>query len=435
MTTRSNVAEFYDYMGRQFAEKCDNCGDCLQACSVFPLTRFADRGPRAVMEKITDLLKGGEVSEEAYDMAFSCNLACGRCDKACPKGLVPSLAFMTAIVKIASAGKEPPPLSYQLKPGSRYSFAKLFSALQARPSEKRWMTRAPSSPEPVDVVLFSGCASAGMPNIVLDIMDILDRMGINFAALAGDEICCGSGPLIWGDTEACLTMGRDFVSNIAAFSPKKAVFFCPGCYMICLGMLPQFMSVPFESYELAQFLTENLDKIPFANPVNKVVALHDSCSVARLGTFEPARMLLRAIPGLTLVEMEHNRENALCCGGLTNINRPEISEPLRRAPLEEAKATAADILATICVGCQESFAPLEDQYPFEVRSYISLVAEAVGVQHEDRFKPLVKAGDASQVLARVRDYINTSDYSLEELERVLPQYLNRFCPKHARLSP
>jgi Fe-S oxidoreductase len=132
--------------------------------------------------------------------------------------------------------------------------------------------------------------------------------------------------------------------------------------------------------------------------------------------------------------MEHNRENALCCGGLTNVNRPEISEPLRRAPLEEAKATGADILATICVGCQESFAPLEDQYPFEVRSYISLVAEAVGVQHEDRFKPLVKAGDASQVLARVRDYINTSDYSLEELERVLPQYLNRFCPKHGRLS-
>jgi len=84
MTTRGKVAEFYDHMGRQFAEKCDSCGDCLQVCSVFPLTRFADRGPRAVMEKITDLLQGSEVSEEAYDMAFSCNLACGRCDKACP---------------------------------------------------------------------------------------------------------------------------------------------------------------------------------------------------------------------------------------------------------------------------------------------------------------------------------------------------------------
>ena len=435
MTTRGKVAEFYDHMGRQFAENCDNCGDCLKACSVFPLTRFADRGPRAVMEKITDLLKGGDVSEEAYDMAFSCNLGCGRCDKACPKGLVASLAFMTAIIKIASAGKEPPPLSYQLKPGNRYSFAKLFSALQVRPSEKRWMTRAPASPKPVDVVFFAGCASAGMPHIVLDIIGILDRMGMNFAALAGDEICCGSGPLIWGDTEASLTMGRDFVSNITAFSPKKAVFFCPGCHMICLGMLPQFMSVPFECCELAQFLTENLDRIPFVNPVNKVVALHDSCSVARLGMFEPTRMLLRAIPGLTLVEMEHNREKALCCGGLTNINRPEISEPLRRAPLKEAKDTGADILATICVGCQESFAPLEDQYPFEVRSYISLVAEAVGVQHEDRFKPLVKAKDATQVLARVRDYVNFTDYSLEELERVLPQYLNRFCPKHGRPSP
>jgi hypothetical protein len=36
------------------------------------------------------------------------------------------------------------------------------------------------------------------------------------------------------------------------------------------------------------------------------------------------------------------------------------------------------------------------------------------------------------VLARVQDYVNKTDYSLEELQRVLPQYLNRFCPKHGR---
>jgi len=115
--------------------------------------------------------------------------------------------------------------------------------------------------------------------------------------------------------------------------------------------------------------------------------------------------------------------------------RPEITETMRRAPLEEAKAAGADILATICTGCQESFAPLEHQYPFEVRSYVSLVAEAVGVQHEDRFKPLVNGDDATQVLARVRDYVNTSDFSPEEMERILPEYLNRFCPKHGRSFP
>ena len=64
---------------------------------------------------------------------------------------------------------------------------------------------------------------------------------------------------------------------------------------------------------LAEFLGDNLEAIPFNQSVNKVVAVHDSCSVARLWTFELTRTLLRAVPGITLVEMEQNRENSLCC--------------------------------------------------------------------------------------------------------------------------
>jgi len=436
MTTKySNLAEYFDYRGRRFAERCTKCGECLQACPVFPLTKFADRGPQAVIEKLTELLKGGDVSEEAYDMVFSCNGACGMCVKACPEGLMLYAAFMPAIAKIISAGKEPPPLSYQLMPGHRYSFPNVFSALQIKPSEERWIKKAPANPEPVDVVFFTGCVPAGIPHTLLEIVGILERMGVNFVTLAGDAVCCGSGPMLWGDLEASQSMSRHFVSTLAAFRPKKVVFFCHGCYMVCLGILPRFMSIPFESCELSQFLVENLDRIPFTQRINKVVTLHDSCSVARLGMFDPPRKLLQAIPGITLVEMEHSKENALCCGGLTNITRPEITEPIRRAPLKEAKATGADILATICTGCQESFAPLEHQYPFQVRSYISLIAEAVGVQYEDRFKKYMGLGDVTKVLAEARDYIDASDFSPEEMKRILPEYLDRFCLKHGRSSP
>jgi len=61
-----NLADYFDYRGRRFAERCTNCGACLEACPVFPLISLAGRDPKAVMEKITDLLKGGKVSEEAY---------------------------------------------------------------------------------------------------------------------------------------------------------------------------------------------------------------------------------------------------------------------------------------------------------------------------------------------------------------------------------
>ncbi|MFC2000333.1 (Fe-S)-binding protein [Chloroflexota bacterium] len=433
MTSKeSNMTEYVDYQGRAFVEKCTDCGLCLEACPLFPMTKYADRGAVAIIRKITYLLKGGEVSEEAYDMLYSCSGACGRCAKACPEGLAPSAAFMLAIAKMSRAGWDPPPLAYQTMPRHRYNFASVFSSLQTMPSERRWITKVPENPKQAELVFFTGCGAAGLPHVALEAMDILDKMGVDFVGLGGGEICCGIAAMLYGDTEAVYEVGQKFVDAIAAFQPKKAVFFCTGCHMACLAILPPFMEIPFQSYEITQFLVDNLDKIPFTNPVNKVVAVHDSCSVARLGTYEPTRTLLQAIPGVTLVEMEHNRDNALCCGGAVNMMRPEITGAMRRAPLDEAKAAGAEILATLCTGCQENFAPMEQQYPFEVRNYISLVAQAVGVQHEDRFKPLVKGDGLAAVMARSREYIEASDFTVEEMERILPDYLDRFCGKHGK---
>ena len=425
-----NLADYFDYRGRRFAERCTNCGACLEACPVFPLISLAGRDPKAVMEKITVLLKGGKVSEEAYEMVYSCNGGCDICSKACPEKLNPYSAFTSAIARIAGTGRQPPPRAYQVMPKHRHSFHRVFSALQSKPSERRWMTRAPANPKPAEVVLFAGCNATGMMHTFVETMAILDKMGIDYVALSGDELCCGTSAMLWGDLNAAQAMGEELVSNIAAFSPKKAVHFCTGCHVMCWAMLPRFIPVPFQSCELTQFLVENIDRIPFRQKIDKVVAVHDACSLARLGTFENPRKLLQAIPGVSLVELKHNRADSLCCGGATNTWRPDISEPLRRAPLKEAQATGAQILATTCTGCQISFAPLERDYPFEVRSYISLLAEAVGVPQEDKFKRYVNCASVNEVLADARDCIEASGYTAGEMERVLPDYFDRFCPKH-----
>ena len=195
------------------------------------------------------------------------------------------------------------------------------------------------------------------------------------------------------------------------------------------------MPIPFQTYELSQFLVENLDRIPFENSVNKVVTLHDSCTMAGLGTYDGLRRLLRAIPGITLVEMEHSRENNLCCGGFTTSMRPEISGPMRQAPLVEAQATGADIMALTCTGCQKSFTPLQHQHAIEVRNYISLVAEGVGVSCEDRFSKYMGSGDAARVLAEARDCVEASHFSFEEMERILSDYLDTYCLEDETASP
>lgn len=426
-----NLAELLAHRGRRFAERCTNCGECLKVCPLFPLTESASKGPQAAIEAVTDLLKGGPVSDVSYDIAFSCTGACGICAEVCPEKLLPYMAFTSAIAGITASGRQPPDLSYQYRPGHRYNFSSIFSALQMKPSEARWFTGFPDDPDPVDVVFFGGCSASGTPHTLMEIVDILDSMNINYVALAGGEICCGAAALLYGDVQAAQVLGERFVSAISAFRPKKAVFFCTGCHMSCLGILPRFVSIPFESCELTQFLVDNLDRIPMKHRVDRLVTLHDSCSVARLGTFEAGRTLLKAIPGLRLVEMEHNSSNALCCGGVANTMRPEITSAMRLAPMNEARATGAEVMTTICTGCQLSFAPLEDAYDFEVRSYISLVAETVGVRHEDNFKRLAKYGDVHKMLTDAGDRIAVSGFSTDELERVLPDYISRFCMRHA----
>ena len=51
-------------------------------------------------------------------------------------------------------------------------------------------------------------------------------------------------------------------------------------------------------------------------PVEAMVTYHDNCCVGRrCGCYDPPRALLELIPGVKLVEMARNRDNALCCGG------------------------------------------------------------------------------------------------------------------------
>jgi heterodisulfide reductase subunit D len=431
MTSESSaLAAFFDLQGRQFAEKCTKCGLCLDACPVFPSMKAAQLGSGAVVERLIEVLTGGEPSDEVYELVYTCNRGCGLCAKACPEGLVPDyLALIPAAAKLAEHGLKPPQNVYQLMPGHRYNSPNFLSALQVKPSEACWMKKPPPDPKPVEMVVFTGCALTGTPHVLMESAAILDSMGLDFVILAGGDLCCGLAPTLWGDLQAAQRMGQELVDAIGAFKPKKVVFLCGACYITCLGIWPLFTAVPFQSQEMVQFLLENLGRIPLKNKVNKVVTLHDSCQVARIGASDLPRQLLQAIPGVTLVEMAHSKADALCCGGYTNTILPQITETMRRAPMDEARATGASVMATICGRCQQSFAPFEAQYPFEVQSFTTLLAEAIGVRYEDRFKKLFKNASVPGMLAESSENARANGLTPEEVGRVVPDYVARFRPR------
>ena len=77
----------------------------------------------------------------------------------------------------------------------------------------------------------------------------------------------------------------------------------------------------------------------------------------KLGIFEPPRDILKAIPGITLVEMERIREYSWCCGAGGGVleAEPEFSTWAAKDRLEEAKDTGADTVVTACPWCERVF--------------------------------------------------------------------------------
>jgi len=132
---------------------------------------------------------------------------------------------------------------------------------------------------------------------------------------------------------------------------EKVVFACPSCY----HTWKERFDAEIEIFHSTQFVKKLIDegKISFKKKAMKVT-YHDPCDLGRAsGIYEAPRDILKAIPGVELVEMEGNRDQCKCCGGggdLEMIN-PDLSAALAQAKIEEIKATGADAVISACQQC------------------------------------------------------------------------------------
>jgi Fe-S oxidoreductase len=94
-----------------------------------------------------------------------------------------------------------------------------------------------------------------------------------------------------------------------------------------------------------------------AKPVegNRVFTYHDPCYLGRHnGVYEEPREILRAIPGLKLVEMKRSRDRSFCCGGGDVILWHEVEqEEVRMAErrVQMAMDAGAQVIVTACPFC------------------------------------------------------------------------------------
>ncbi|MCU0587801.1 MAG: heterodisulfide reductase-related iron-sulfur binding cluster [Syntrophobacteraceae bacterium] len=68
--------------------------------------------------------------------------------------------------------------------------------------------------------------------------------------------------------------------------------------------------------------------------------------------YDGPRTILKGLQDSRFVEMERNRENAVCCGTSGWANCSTCSKQIQVERLKEAKATGADTLVTACPKCK-----------------------------------------------------------------------------------
>ncbi|MEW5761533.1 MAG: heterodisulfide reductase-related iron-sulfur binding cluster, partial [Candidatus Thermoplasmatota archaeon] len=77
---------------------------------------------------------------------------------------------------------------------------------------------------------------------------------------------------------------------------------------------------------------------------------HDSCRLGRMmGIYEEPRALLKKVKGISIFELEKNKENSLCCGACAFMNC-KLTEKMRIETLEDAKRKG-DYLLVSCPKC------------------------------------------------------------------------------------
>ncbi|UCH50666.1 MAG: (Fe-S)-binding protein [Chloroflexota bacterium] len=422
----SSLSELYGQRKKQVIQDCDLCGICLDVCPSVPLTTLSSMPPAYILEKVINLLKDGTTSEEAYIRAASC-MSCGICQDVCPKDINP--VIIRALIRLELARLEKKSYSLmEIKVGdSTYFVPDMIASMQVKPEEKRWLTHVPDNPPQKDIVVFRGCGLVMMPDKILLVSEILERLGLDFVIVAGGEYCCGVRYLSM-DLDKADAHGKALLHALGSFKPKQVLLSCPECVYQVAQYDKKITPAHFQYESLFHFLSQHVGELGFTQPVNKMVTLHEPCSLSRmLGDTTSLRTILKAIPGLELREMSKNKEQSICCGAVASRKLP-VGETMVRQCLEEAAKTGAEVMVDACLGCHFQFLPEEPKYPFQVEYVLTLVGEAMGIVHEDKIRKFYQYGDADKIMAESKENIEAGPYDPEFTALLAKRMFTRSAP-------
>ncbi|MFH0822571.1 MAG: (Fe-S)-binding protein [Pseudomonadota bacterium] len=372
-----------DIVAQTQAYYCLDCGMCTGSC---PVARVSpDFSPRLMVEKT--------LMDEEDDIFRSPNiwscLSCGQCSVRCPARIDYPEFVRQVRAEAVNSGVACTPAHRGLFQGIMR-----LQALGAKQSKTEWAREAGKTAESGDTYYFVGCAPFFDVEFNVDwgldvmegprgVLKLLNAAGVT-PVIHDDERCCGHDLLWNGDRENFARLARQNIDLIKGLGCKRVVFSCPEGYLTFKKYYPEVVGDSgLEFVHFYELLAERVKSgdVTF-QPSEGVLTYHDPCRLGRqAGIMDSPRELLLSIPGIKLNEMDHNRENALCCGTSAWMTCSSCSKEIQKTRIKEAEATGAQTLVTACPKCRLhlSCALRDMETDLKIRDINDLLAQSLTV--------------------------------------------------------
>jgi len=353
-------------------DACTQCGECLQYCPVQAVTGKPAISPPEKIRMFREFIKatGGlkarffspkEIDRAALEdftrAVFECT-TCGACGQKCAVGIFtqrlwPYLRkemFDRGLVDYDILKNMPDAIK---KTGNPYNF----------PIEERfkpWFPEQVKVAERSEIAYYAGCSGVygAKPMVRGDVL-VLDAIGDPFTMLTEEEeVCCGFPLFISGQHDMLEDLTKRLVEAYKARGTKVLVCSCPCCVNIMTRDWPALYGkeLPFRIRHMTQYVADALKqkKITVKKALWEKVIYHDPCYLSRgVGVIEEPRKVLRAIPGLEVLEFDRHGLESRCCGAGGAVRKVfnENAVAMGRLAIDEAVAKKADKLILSCPAC------------------------------------------------------------------------------------
>ncbi|MBC7108446.1 MAG: (Fe-S)-binding protein [Methanomassiliicoccales archaeon] len=343
---------------------CLQCGYCIRVCETWKQTPWESVTPRGKIFYLNQLMKRSpvdkllgrkvDIDDEFVQALYMCT-GCAACWTVCHVQIEFAEFWEKVREWVVEQGAGPLPAHKKF-----HERIEKVKNPYGEPVEKRdaWFPAEVPREKTPEVIFFAGCtASYRVQNIARAGVIVLHRAGVKLDVLGADEWCCTSPALRTGMTDLTPRFAEHTITTTERRGAKAMVTTCAGCYKTTLKDYGRFYSNPtFEVYHFSQYVQKLIKekKLKFTKEIKAKVTYHDPCHLGRhSGVFEPPREVLKAIPGIELVEMAHNRMSSMCCGAgggyKSAFNDYAVNIAAER--VKEALDVGAEMIISSCPFC------------------------------------------------------------------------------------